>query len=332
MFSGYLQAGIYKGMDGHLGLAGWRWLFIFCGVISLPGAFWGYYSIPDNPYNTKARWMKEADKKLYIGRMEVLDRRAPVPLSWAKIRKIFTHWPIYAMTATLMYVLSCLSSLHFPSCSTLHDLSTMSEILTVPSTHCIVTQPLNYFGVWLKSLNRFSVYQINLFPTAAQALGLVTTLAYGWTSDALGGKRWQLLTVPAVINFVGMVIVAAYPAYGAVFFGYLINAASWGFWPIVYAWCNEICHDDAEERAIVIGVAQTFGQVFIAWVPVVILNVGKYAPRFHMGFSIMAGVSVLQFGMIFVIRYFVKRDEGLKKEGEKSEDGSETQVELKGEL
>lgn len=34
-----------------------------------------------------------------------------------------------------------------------------------------------------------------------------------------------------------------------------------------YAWVNEICHKDAEERAIVIGVAQTFGQAFIAWVP-----------------------------------------------------------------
>lgn len=28
MFSGYIQAGIYETMDGHLGLRGWRWLFI----------------------------------------------------------------------------------------------------------------------------------------------------------------------------------------------------------------------------------------------------------------------------------------------------------------
>lgn len=66
------------------------------------------------------------------------------------------------------------------------------------SFHCVVTQPLNYFSVWLKSLNIFSVYQLNLFPTAAQALGLVTTLAYAWVSDALGGKRWQLMIIPAV--------------------------------------------------------------------------------------------------------------------------------------
>ncbi|KAK0103174.1 hypothetical protein ONS95_014971 [Cadophora gregata] len=277
MFSGYLQAGIYKGLDGRLGLPGWRWLFIFCGIISLPGPIWGYYAVPDNPYSTKARWMPEDTKQFYIDRMEQIDRRAPVPLSWVKIRKILGHWPIWVITLMLIF-------------------------------HCVITQPLNYFSVWLKSLDRFTVYQINLFPTAAQALGLVTTLAYAWISDGLGGKRWQVMIVPATINFVGMVIVAAGPGYGATFFGYLINAASWGLWPVLYAWVNEICHEDAEERAIVIDVAQTMGQVFIAWVPVVILNVGKYAPRFKLGFTVMSALSVGEFAMIFVILWFVTRD------------------------
>jgi hypothetical protein len=35
-------------------------------------------------------------------------------------------------------------------------------------------------------------------------------------------------------NLVGMIIVAARPRYGATFFGYLINAASWGLWPVVF--------------------------------------------------------------------------------------------------
>lgn len=277
MFSGYLQAGIYKGLDDHLGLPGWRWLFIFCGIISLPTSIWGLYAIPDSPYTTRARWLPGDSKQLYIDRMKNIDRRASAPLSRAKIRKTLTHWPIYIISLMLIF-------------------------------HCLVTQPLNYFAVRLKSLNRFSVYQINLFPTAGQALGLVTTLAYAWVSDGLGGKRWQIMIVPATCNFVGMVTVASGASYGATFFGYLINAATWGLWPVLYAWVNEICHDDAEERAIVIGVAQTLGQAFIAWVPVVILNVGKYAPKFKMGFTVMSVLRVCEFGMIFVIKYFVDQD------------------------
>lgn len=60
MFSGYLvcvhkfwhvcaelmltfqqQAALYTGMDGSGGLSGWRWLFIFDGIITFPMALWG---------------------------------------------------------------------------------------------------------------------------------------------------------------------------------------------------------------------------------------------------------------------------------------------------
>lgn len=43
MFSGYLQAGLYSGMNSKSGLSAWRWLFIFDGIIGIPIATYGYW-------------------------------------------------------------------------------------------------------------------------------------------------------------------------------------------------------------------------------------------------------------------------------------------------
>lgn len=102
MFSGYLQAGIYRGLDGVLGLEGWRWLFIICGCISVPGACWGFWAVPDTPHTTRARWMSPEDKSQYAARMDAVDREKPRKVTVARLRKLMTHWPIYIMPLTYM--------------------------------------------------------------------------------------------------------------------------------------------------------------------------------------------------------------------------------------
>ncbi|KAL2068570.1 hypothetical protein VTL71DRAFT_14907 [Oculimacula yallundae] len=57
IFSGFLQAGIYNSLDGHLGLQGWRWLFIINGVISLPVAILAFFFLPDTPGTAKPNWV-----------------------------------------------------------------------------------------------------------------------------------------------------------------------------------------------------------------------------------------------------------------------------------
>jgi MFS transporter, ACS family, pantothenate transporter len=65
MFSGYLQAGLYTSMDGRGGLAGWRWLFVMDGIISLPIAIWGFFGLPDLPHNTRAFYFSQEVRVLY---------------------------------------------------------------------------------------------------------------------------------------------------------------------------------------------------------------------------------------------------------------------------
>lgn len=51
MFSGYLQAAAYNNLDGVMGHEGWQWLFIICGIISLPVGVLGFFFNPDFPEN-----------------------------------------------------------------------------------------------------------------------------------------------------------------------------------------------------------------------------------------------------------------------------------------
>jgi ACS family pantothenate transporter-like MFS transporter len=45
MFSGYLQAALFAGMEGKGGMAAWRWLFIFDFLLAIPVAIYGMVSI-----------------------------------------------------------------------------------------------------------------------------------------------------------------------------------------------------------------------------------------------------------------------------------------------
>jgi len=62
-------------MNGLHGLAGWRWLFIMCGIITVPGALWGFFAVPDSPYDTRVWYLKEADIALAKSRMAQVNRQ-----------------------------------------------------------------------------------------------------------------------------------------------------------------------------------------------------------------------------------------------------------------
>jgi ACS family pantothenate transporter-like MFS transporter len=63
-FSGYLQAAIYGNLNGLHGLAGWRWLYIICGIMTVPCGFLLYFLVPDFPENTKVWYLSQAEIEL----------------------------------------------------------------------------------------------------------------------------------------------------------------------------------------------------------------------------------------------------------------------------
>ena len=49
LFSGVLQAAIYKNMEDYNGIRGWRWLFIIDFLITIPIVIFGFFCFPDEP-------------------------------------------------------------------------------------------------------------------------------------------------------------------------------------------------------------------------------------------------------------------------------------------
>lgn len=103
MFSGYLQAAVYKGLNDVGGKAGWQWLFIMDGIISFPICLAGYWLIPDLPENTRAFYLSSEDAVFAQKRMDAVGRAPRKRLGWFILRRVFTRWHVYALS--VLYII-----------------------------------------------------------------------------------------------------------------------------------------------------------------------------------------------------------------------------------
>ena len=93
-FSGLIAAAVFQ-MDGLRGLAGWRWLFIIDGVISLPIAFAGYLIFPGLPSSAKPWWLTKPEHELARKRMLDVGIEPSAKLSLSIVKRTLTRWEFY---------------------------------------------------------------------------------------------------------------------------------------------------------------------------------------------------------------------------------------------
>lgn len=109
MFSGYLQAGVYKGLNGVHGLPGWKWLFIMDGVISTPIATAGFFLIPDLPENSRAFYLKAEQITLARKRMADVGRAPRTRLGRSAFKRIFGRWHVYLLVVLYIIFINTVS-------------------------------------------------------------------------------------------------------------------------------------------------------------------------------------------------------------------------------
>ncbi|CAH0040318.1 unnamed protein product [Clonostachys rhizophaga] len=270
MFSGYLvrsgmsfdfegrlsdtsqQAALHTGMNGVHGLSGWRWLFIFDGVITLPMALWAYYALPDLPSTTRVKWLKHEEKEFFLQRMKKAGRDLEEPVTVAGLKRVVGKW-------------------HFWVYTTYYTFFICSENIG------------SFMNLWLKSLNKYTVPQINTYPTATNAVTIITTLAYGWTSDALQ-IRAPIIYFSLVVCFFAAMNLAIWDGvpFGLKWASFYLTGFAQGSGPIFFTMVNEQCAGDSLERKFILGTTNSIAYAFNAWIPLVTYNT-NYAPRFLVG-------------------------------------------------
>jgi len=285
MFSGFLQAGAYNGLNGVHGLAGWRWLFIIDGIITLPIAFLGFLIMPDLPSTTRPSiFYTQSQIDIAKKRMAAVGRKAPEPFTKKKVIGFFKTWHIYLLVP--LYVLFNNSG--------------------GPATSMIF---------WLQSFNtpghqKYTVGQINTYPLGIQAIQVVTTLIWAWWSDAIRA-RWPPIVLAGLWQTVNCIVLAATPLYSHIarrWTFYYFTSVQGGLSGLILAWANELTGSDNEKRSFVVACCNTFAYVFQAWLPIVIFPQVEQ-PRVLKGNIATAAIAFSMVCVAIATMYLQRRDE-----------------------
>ncbi|KAL9087499.1 MAG: hypothetical protein Q9165_006610 [Trypethelium subeluteriae] len=214
-------------------------------------------------------------------RMELEGRKPRAKYTKKKVKKIFTSWHIYLLV--VLYV-------------TFNN----GAAGAVP-----------VFAQYLKDSKhpKYTIKQINDYPTTTYAVQVVTTLSYAWISDSvLNGARHPPIVFGGIINIICYISLAIWNIpNGWRWTCFIISGAGYGLSGLCMAWAHEICASDNEERAIVIASMNEMAYVFQAWLPLIVWQQVD-APNYRKGYITVTILSLILILTAFATRYLHERE------------------------
>ncbi|KAI9925407.1 hypothetical protein ASPWEDRAFT_741562 [Aspergillus wentii DTO 134E9] len=266
MFAGYFQSACYTNLNGKQGLAGWRWLFIICAVITIPVAIFGAFTFPARPDSPRPSLILTAEEVSLARQRLESDGNEPPKLRLTKevFGKIAQSWRPYAFV--LLYIVF---------------------------NQAMITngQP---FSLYLKAHSDiYTESDINTYPTGQSAVSIVAALIFCYWAD-VSGKRW----LPSIVLCIGMTFGAIcmavwYIPVGLKFFAFYVAGLGGALNPLFMSWASEATVKSAEERAVTISSMNAFGQALLAGLNIVTFPTPK-APRFEFGWYWVMANNILQ--------------------------------------
>ncbi|KAJ5009889.1 Pantothenate transporter liz1 [Colletotrichum sp. SAR 10_99] len=286
-FGGFIQTGIHSSMDGLHGLSGWRWLFIIDGLMTIPVAIYGFIFFPDTPHTTKAFYLTKEERKLAASRVPEIQEKSPLTFRFAK--KVLTSW--YWWGFVMLWIIA-------------------------GETESFSTNSL--LGLYMKShpTNKYTIPQLNNYPTGVPAVGIVSTLFWATLTDFLGGKRYLVayfIGLTGVVTSIMILVAAKDPtsakSTSVVFGAYYWAGAVYACQATFFAWCNDAMrYEEGVFRGVVLAGMNLGSNAINAWWSIVFYG-ASMAPWFTRGMWAMIASSIALIVWTTGLTYLTHRED-----------------------
>ncbi|AFR94635.2 pantothenate transporter [Cryptococcus neoformans C23] len=288
LFSGFLMAAVFSSLDGKQGWAGWRWMFIVCGCISLPCALWTLFAMPQLPGRAKPNWLfSQEEINIARARMPTEAKLYTGLFKWKDIKRWHKTWHVYLFP---FYFLAA------------------GQIGQAGSSMIF----------WVRSYNVrgqpavFSVAEINIIPLGINIITIVGALAASWISDALpGSSRWPPMVFASLVGVIIPAALGATPVHPAnrgtrwaLFYLTALSSTAAG---VCWTYVNETSRDDPEKRAYVGAMMNAFSYIFTAFIPIFTFPTSKQ-PYVSTGMFATSGFAAAALLSALAIGYMEHRD------------------------
>ncbi|KAJ4319199.1 hypothetical protein N0V84_006481 [Fusarium piperis] len=291
MTTSLLAARIYQSLDGVLGHAGWRWMYIVGAIMTFPVAAWGFVSFPGTPRDGKRWFFTDEEFALAKERMRQEGRLEAkgLNLSLTSVKRFLGRWHFWVLVPwNVMWLLGYMSM--------------------------ISGGPL----LWLRSVEEYSIPQVNNYSAIYPSIGIIFIWSFAWIVDK-GGKNAILPVIggACLVHFISKFAWLFYDKtpFGFKWFAVAVSYIEVSLSPINYSVANIACAADAEERAFVISSMLAISTAFNCWVPLLAFPTVQ-APRFLRGYITETVLQVTYVAWTIGVVWIAKRDEKRKDESD----------------
>ncbi|KAH7324727.1 major facilitator superfamily domain-containing protein [Stachybotrys elegans] len=275
--AGLIQSGASARLDGVHGLAGWRWMYIICAIITIPVGILGYFVIPGSPDQPNRRVLSQHDIDVGEARLKKAGHISHGKLNILSLKGMFKNPQFWAIVIIDIFFWN--QGIHISA---------------------------GTFLLWIKSLNRYTAAKVNELGVIAPGLGIFYTLFVCFASDLVIGPAWAI-TLAAGWNIIGLIILTIWkvpePALWFAFSTiYSANALS----SVFHGWVNTQLRASPAQRSFTLVLINAISQSSTAWTPLLVFPTVE-APRFPKGFAFTLASAVSLIIATHILHWYLKR-------------------------